>query len=304
MKSIWLKFSFILVFASSLLQAEAQEVNATVTVNSLKLGGSDKQFYQQMQQNFQDFINNRKWTTDQFQSTEKVEFTVTIILEKRPANDQFNASIQVSYARPIFGSGYTSPIINLNDQHFDFVYQNSQDLFNFTESTYTNNLTSILSFYTLLVLGIDYDTYSMNGGNPFYIRAQNIANAAQTQSDLVGWKTDELRNRYWLINDLTNSRYSDFHKAIYTYHRLGLDAMAQDVDAGRGKLAEAVSMLYRAYKDKPGSYFLSILLNTKSTELANAFGKGSTQQKTLMAQQLSEMDVTNQNKYQTILRPN
>ena len=286
------------------LASFAQEMAATVSVNYQKVGGSDKQFYQTMEQSFQDFINNKRWTSDVVTAAERIGFNITIVINARPAADQFTASIQVSYARPIYGTGYTSPLLNINDNDFSFTYNNPSQLIDFTEASYTSNLTSVLAFYTLFVLGLDYDTFSPFGGNPYFTRAQNIANSAASQPELAGWKPDALRNRYWLVNDMTNSRYANIRQALYTYHRLGLDAMAQDQDAGRAKMVDALNALYKAYRDKPGSYFLQVFCNTKATEFGNAFSRGTTAQRTQTYQQLSEMDPTNQPKYGIIQKTN
>src|SRR5205085_3268177 len=108
---------------------------------------------------------------------------------------------QIQSRRPVYNSSYNSPIINYQDNDYYFRYVQDQ-VIDLDESNINSNLTAVLGFYAYMIIGMDYDSFSPEGGTPYFIKAQNIVNNAQRLSER-GWKAFETsRNRYWLVENM------------------------------------------------------------------------------------------------------
>ncbi len=219
-----------------------------------------------------------------------------ITIEEAISTDEFKGKINLVLQRPVYGTDYNSVVINLvdNDVHFFYVPYQPMD---FTENSYTDNLTSILGFYAYLMLGLDFDTYSLKGGSEFYQKAMSVATAAQNGNDL-GWHPfDGPKNRYQLIEGLLNSSYSDIRTFLYQYHRLGLDVMSKDMIAGREVISKTLENLKKVYDKRPGLYLLQVIIEAKRDEIVNIFKEASPAEKTNMITIMKEVDPANGSKY-------
>lgn len=291
-----LVLAFLLgIFGSA---AIAQEFNITVQVTSPQVEGTDKKVFETLQQELYDFVNNRKWTNYQYKPEERIEGTMLITVTDRSGED-FKAKINLALRRPVYKSSYNSPMLNYIDKDFEFKYVEFQAL-DYSDNVFSSNLTSTLAYYLYVFLGLDGDSFARNGGSPYYEKAQNIVNMAQNARE-KGWKAYESqKNRYWLIENLTNPTYSSVREAIYKYHRLGLDKMAEDVEAGRVAINESLELLRKANRERPGLFILQLFLEAKRDELVNIYSEASPMDKTNAINILKEIDPANSSKYQKI----
>lgn len=290
--------AFLLAFS---LIARSQELNCTVSVISPQLQNVEKRILESMQNDIREFLNSTRWTNDTYKFEERIECSILINISERIGGDRYRGTIQITASRPIFNTSYNSPLFNINDQDFTIIYVENQQL-QFQENQHISNLTSVLAYYAYLVIGWDYDTFSEKGGEAIFQKCLQIVNNAQNEPER-GWKAfDGTKNRYWVIENLLNARFEDFRKALYRYHRHGLDVMSTDIEGGRRAIFETLPDLKRIRQDQPNSYLMQVFFTSKSDELSNIFSEGMPDQKNRAAQLLMEMDPSNSNKYQKITK--
>ena len=277
----------------------AQEFNISVQVSSPMVEGSEKKIFETLQQELYDFVNNSQWTNYVYKPEERIEGTILITVEQRSGED-FKAKMNVALRRPVYKSSYNTALFNYIDKDFDFKYVEFQPL-EYSDNVFESNLTSTIAFYLYIYLGLDADSFSKNGGSPYYAKAQNIVNMGQNARE-KGWKAFESqKNRYWLVENLTNPAYSSVREAMYRYHRYGLDLMADDVEAGRAGINESLELLRKANRERPGLFILQLFLEAKREELINIYSQASPMDKTKAVNILKEIDPANANRYQKIL---
>ncbi len=301
----------ILFFFGLLTQYSiAQELRARVSVNSNRVGGNiDKKVFVTLQTALNNFINNRKWSADNFGPSEKIDCSFLFNLEQA-ADDAnvYKASLTIQSARPVFNSSYVSPLVNFQDDDITFKYVEFQQL-EFNESrvsgtdALTSNLTAVLAYYINLILGLDYDSFSPRGGDIYLKKAQNIINNAPEGRNISGWKPfDGTRNRYWLIENLLNSRYTIVHDAYYAYYRLGLDNMYENEVKARTEMLNVLHLLNTFNVDNPNTMVLQFFFQGKSEELVKLFSKASPSDKLKALEFLQKLDVSNASKYKEELK--
>lgn len=291
--------AIFLIFQASILLA--QEFNCRVSVSTPQIQGTDRRIYQTLQTSLFEFINQKKWTNYDFRVEERIECTMMITIKDRISTDEFKATINVQLRRPIYKTSYNSVLLNYIDRDFVFQYVEHETL-EFQENTHTSNLTSVVAFYCYIMLGLDFDSFSLNGGTQFYEKAQSVVNAAQSAPER-GWKGFEsLKNRYWLAENLLNSSYAPIREFLYTYHRLGLDQMSENVEMGRSEITRSLDLLRKASREKPGLFLLQLMMEAKRDELVNIYSQASPMDKTKAVNTLKEIDPSNSGKYQKILQ--
>lgn len=290
--------------ALSLHHVHAQELNCSLQVNSQKIQGTNRSVFEEMQRSLYEFVNNTAWTTHTFATDERIECTMILTLTEQIGSDEYKGQLTVQSRRPVYGATYNTPILNFLDENLQFKYIEGQKL-EFSESTHSSNLTSILAFYAYMVLGYDYDTFSPLGGSPFFAKAEQIVQNAQNAPE-KGWKAYEgkRRNRYWLVDNMVNDKYRGLRRAIYTYHRRGLDAMADKTDDGRAQVLTAILALQDLYRQRPDPDMLALqlFLEVKRDEIINIFSEGQTAEKAKAANALIEIDAANSSRYQQITK--
>jgi len=290
----------VLLFSIS----SAQELNCQVTVNFNKIGGADQQFYQSMENTIREFLNTRKWTNDVFQEQERIVSSITIMLDERVSTNVFKATVQIQSSRPAFNSGYNSILLNHTDPDWTFEFVEFQPL-EFNENTHLNNLSSLLAYYAYIILGFDYDSFSMLGGTEHFQRAQQIVINAQNAPE-PGWRQNQdLRNRYWLTENLLNQSFKPFREGVYIYHRQGLDVMSKpdNMIEARKKTTEAITKMHQVHKSKPGSMLQQVYLGGKMSELVGIYSKAQPAEKSTVVTMLSDIDPSNLLQYQKINTP-
>lgn len=277
----------------------AQEFKCVVQVNAQQVQGTDKKVFQTLQEELNRFVNDRQWTNYSFGIEERIECSFLINITERVSTDVFKATLNIVATRPVFQSSYTTTMFNYLDKNFEFEYVEYQPL-EFIENTHTSNLTSVLAYYLYMILALDFDSFALQGGNPFFEKAEMIVNAAQNAPE-SGWKSFESqRNRYWLVENWLNSAYSDLRKFNYEYHRKGLDLMAEKTDQGRGNINKNLKLLKNVYDQRPGLYSLQLFVDVKRDELVNIFKQGTPTEKTNAETILREIDPANSSKYAEI----
>jgi len=297
MKKTIASLVFILLCFS--YHAYSQELNCNITINSDQVQGTNKSVFNTLQKSVSEFVNNRKWTEMSFLTNERIECTMTIIV-KSVEGDNFTAEIQVQSRRPVYNSNYSTTLFNFKDNDFTFTYKEFEPL-EWNESTISSNLTAVLAYYAYIIIGYDMDSFSRLGGTPFFQAAENIVNSAQG-NNLPGWKAFESsRNRYALVNNLTDEAFKNFRNFFYEYHRLGLDEMSNNPVNARARIAQGIPVLRETNRARPSAIVISTFLDAKSDELINIFSKGTDKEKALVVEILSDVNPTQTQKYEQIL---
>ncbi len=303
------KAIFILFCLLFINIVNAQELNARVTVNSSRIGTSvNKNTFQSLQTALNTFLNTRKWTTDNFLPNEKID--CNFLLNLQPTNDAnvYSASLTIQAGRPIFNSSYLSPLINFQDADVIFKYVDFQQLeFNENRVSGTDglvsNLTAIFAYYANMVIAFDYDSYSQRGGVPYFQKAQNIVNNAPEARGISGWKAfDGTRNRYWLVENMQNSRYAIMHDIYYNYYRKAGDKLYEDENVARIEMLNILNQLSSFNADNINTMINQFFFQGKANELIKLFSKASPQDKARAAEILQKIDITNAARYKEELR--
>ena len=302
----------ILILAACLLLSftvSAQELNAKVSVMAGQIKSSvNRNVFQTLQTALTNFLNNRKWTNDSYRQQEKIvcHFLLNITQDIEP--NVYRAVLTIQAGRPVYNSSYISPLLNFQDNDVSFKYIEFQQV-EFNESNITgsdpaaSNLTAIFAYYVYMILGLDYDSFSPRGGDLYFKRAQNIVSGAPDGRNITGWKAfDGQRNRYWLAENFTNSKYSLLHDAYYAYYRLGMDKMYEDENLGRAAMLQVLKKLDTYNSDNPNTMINQFFFQGKSTELVNIFKKALPQDKATAKDILPRIDITNAAKYQDALK--
>lgn len=292
-----------IVYCLLATSAIGQELNCNVQV-LLQLqkdspqpeSSADKKIMQTLQQAIFEFMNNRKWTNDVFQQNERIESSVVLTVMKKFSADEFQANIQIQARRPVYKSSYNSLLVNILDKNFTFKYVEYQPM-EFSESTFLSNLTSVLAYYAYVIIGTDYDSFSLEGGSPYYQKAQTIVSNAQSSNE-KGWKSHEdNQNRYWIVENILNSTFKPMRECIYKYHRNGFDVMSEDVATGRAAVLQSLLLLKKVHDSKPSSYSMQLFFLAKSDEIVNLFSNADPAEKTKVLELVNEIDPANSTKY-------
>ena len=289
-----------LLSASSL---QSQELQCDVRVISNKVEGSDKTIFQNLQNSLYEFINNTKFTEINFKQAEKIECSMLVDVKSRD-NNYFSAEINLALRRPVYKSNYSTPLFNYIDRKFYFEYTDGQTL-DFNPNTFINDITSTIGFYVYVFLGLDFDSFSPNGGDPFFAIAENIAKTAPQPSDPKadnGWSTTGRQNRYALINEINNATYQPLRQFIYDYHRQGLDVMSEKQEQGREAILGAIMQLRNVYERNSMSYFLQLLVESKRDEIIQVFSQGDMKIRTEASKVMKAIDPSQSSRYDAMLQ--
>lgn len=288
---------FVAIFAQSVA---AQELEIRIQVSHAQLQGVDNSKYENMQKALNEFVTNQIWTNNVFKTEERIKCNMLLNITKEVYSDEFQATLQVVSSRPVYGTGYDSPMLNILDKNIQFKYADGETLI-FNENSH-DELTSLIAYYVYIIIGFDYDSFGKMGGTPYFEKAQKIVNNAQG-SNYAGWKSFETnkRNRYWLAENLMNSIYAPIREYIYKYHRLGLDLMGTRLADGCASIAEGMNDLLKVHRQKSDSYLMSIFFDAKADEIVNIFSNSSDQaQQNKVYNFLKEIDASNLSKYDKI----
>ena len=250
----------------------AQEFNANVVVNAQLTGNENLQQFKTLENQLKEFISNTKWTNKTFQPQERINCNLVININEYSGNN-YSATLQIQSSRPVFGSTYTTPVYNINDKDFSFEYVEFQNLI-YNPNQYVSNLISVLSFHVYMILGMDADSFKMNGGDTYFKQAQNISNFSQ-QTGYSGWKLEDgLQSRFALIDNLMSPTYKEFREVMYNYHRRGLDQMSANLKDAKNEIALALLNFKEMNRRRPNSYLARIFFDAKAEEIEQVFSSG------------------------------
>jgi hypothetical protein len=305
---IWMTLlAFGMGLGNSVLQAQELQANVAVVANRLPSTVDHKQF-QTLQTALYNFINNRQWSNESFKPEERIICNFLINIASAGDNNTYQATLTVQAGRPVYNTSYQSPLINFQDESFTFRYVEFQPL-DFNENRvqgsepYAANLTAEIAYYAYIILGLDFDTFSLRGGDPYFQKALNIVNNAPEGQNISGWKPfDGVRNRYWLVENLTNSKYNLIHDAYYSYFRSGLDQLYDKEADGRTAVLNALNMLNTVNMENPNTMIIQFWFQGKATELSNIFKKSPPDEKARALDLLTKLDISNINKYKQDLQ--
>lgn len=289
---------FLLLLTTPLL---AQELNCSVSINATQVQTSDRGIFKDMDNAIEQFMNSRKWTNDDFKQHERIKCNLLITITKMPAIGSFTATVQIQSARPIYNTNLESLLFNFADRDWEFEYIESLPL-EYNDNTFTTNLTSMLALYAYLILGVDYDSFSELGGTPYFQKALTVVNNAQ-QSNRAGWQSlGSNRNRYWIVENYNNPQMTDIRKAIYAYHRLGLDTFDKNADKSREVILKGLRDIKKVRDINPNAILVISFLDAKGKELANIFSQGNVQLRREAYDILTAIDPSNRSSYEKIIR--
>ena len=282
--------------------AQSQELFCTVTVDATQISG-DKQPIQQMKDAFTRFMNQSKWTTDQYTSEERIKCYLSLSITARDDN-HYTAFANIRVVRPAYNSTYETVLCNLSDKNFDFNYLPFQEL-QYTDGTYVDNITALLSFYAYIMLGFDYDTFSQNGGQPYFLKAQEIVNLSSASPE-TGWTLRSSANptgtRYALADNYVNGSYKAVHNAAYKYHRLGMDKLESDPINARKAVLEALTDVKQLNSSTPLLRCVRVFLDAKGPELVSIFKKALPNQKNDFLSIMQSLDPMDLAKYNEVMK--
>ena len=295
---------FIIIFGLILAsRVSAQELNCQVTlITDIKteVTSAEKELFDQLKQTIYDMMNNTAWTKDKFKVEERINCQLQLQINTIN-NGTFTGSLQVQYSRPVFNSSYNTTVFNFQDDDFQFSYSRNTVLI-YAPNQFRDNLTSILAFYAYYIIGLDYDTFSLKGGTPYFTEAQQIVTNAQN-SGAPGWKSNEQgkRNRYWLVDNQLQQLFEPLREGLHEYHRLGMDKLYENKDEARKAIYNALNKMSKISATRPNSINLLNFAQSKRDEIKNLYLDATAQEKTEVVAVLKKIDPANSSRYEEIL---
>ena len=264
-------FLFVLLFIISFAPLSAQELNCTVTINSDQVAQTNQQVFKTLERSLNDFVNKNKWSNRVYKENERVNAQMFITITEYESN-RFKGNIQIQSSRPVFNTSYQTPVFNYKDNQFNFEYIEFQPLI-FNENSFESNLVSVISYYVYVILGLDADTFSLEGGNDYFRIAQGIVTQAQS-SNSAGWSQSTDRNRFELVDNLMSNTFREYRVAMYNYHRKGIDILADNNSTGKQVIAGTMKLFETMISRRPNAILIQIFFDAKSDEIQNVFSDG------------------------------
>jgi len=288
----------ILIALFAVVQLNAQELNCTITVNADKIPGSNKQIFTTLQTTLNEFVNQKRWTNFNYKPQELINCNLTLTILEQTGTD-FKGHIQIQASRPVYNSTYLTPVFNFKDDNFSFQYTEFEPL-QFNENSFESNLVSVVSFYVYTILGMDADTFSLNGGTSYFTKAQDVVVQAQ-QSGYTGWnQNDGSKTRFTLIDNMLSPTYDMFRKAMFEYHFKGLDMMSKDKKVAKQAIFEVVKDLKTIYDSRPNAFLLRVFMDSKADEIVDIFSDGPRFDTTKLKDDLLRISPLNASKWEAI----
>lgn len=286
----------LILFLLVSTMAGAQDLNCIVEILTSQVQITNKQIFEDMKVSMTQFMNNRKWVNEDIQPNEKIDCVFQFNITMADV-DNFKATLTIQSTRPVYNSSYNTPLFRYIDKEVEFTYVQFQNL-EFQENTFSSNLTSVLGFYAYLIIGLDYDSYGLKGGDDYLKKAQQIRQAAQ---NMPGWNPNDgngVQNRYYLIENMLDPRFQDLRVASYIYHIKGMDVMHESPEKGRAQVYESLKNIKNVYDQLPNSFVLRLFFNAKRDELIGIFSDGTPTEKNRAVELLGKMDIANKSKYE------
>ncbi len=293
-------FPILLILLLSTLLTEAQELNCRVQVEAPQVNNVDPARFQTLEEVVRDFMNSRRWSDDNFEFNERIECNILITINNAPNQNSFSGSIQVQSSRPVYNSDYNTPVFTVNDGDFGFNFLDNAML-QFSLDQHRDNLTSVLAFYAYMILGMDYDTFSPEGGTEHFLKAQTVVANAQN-SGAAGWRAAESQmNRFWLVENILSQTFRPLRQCLYHYHRQGFDKLFTNLEQARQTIGDALVELRSIHRIKPSSYNVQLFFAAKNTEIVKLFEMAPPEEIERILPVLKELDPGNIQRYEQAL---
>ncbi len=297
MKKLLFAFMTLMVTSTPIV---AQDLNCTIDVITNQVQVTNKQIFDDLKNSIVQFMNNKKWVTGQVATNERINCNIVFEITKFEI-DQFQANVNIQSTRTVYNSSYNTKVFSYLDNAVSFKYAQFQAL-DFQDNSYTSNLTSLLAFYANIIVGLDFDTYQLYGGDPYFAKALSIRDNANVGTQQAGgWESSAgngSRNKYFLIDNILDPRFKPLRSALYTYHIKGLDVMSTDLEAGRESIYQSVKELKKVFDALPNAYLLKLFFNSKTEELIQVFSQATPTIKNKAVELLSKMDPSNRSQYE------
>jgi hypothetical protein len=291
---------FTLILAVFTSSSTAQELNCTVQVIAPQIANVEASVFESLEDGIRGFMNGRRWTNDNFEFDELIECTMQITISESIGNTRFSGSIQVQSNRPVYNSDYKTPILFVIDGDFEFVWINGASIL-FNPGQHRDNLSSILAYYAYMILGLDYDSFGLEAGSEYFLKAQTIVANAQNSGG-QGWLASQgKQNRYWLIENLLSQTFRPLRLCMYNYHRRGFDLLESDLEGARLNIADALIEMRSTNRIRPGSFNLQVFFLAKSDEIIKLFGPAPEAERVRLLPVLKQMDPGNISQYDEAL---
>jgi hypothetical protein len=299
----------ILALFSTGLSSFGQELSARVTVNASRVANNvNRNVFQTLQNSLNNFLNSRKWTSDTYTPNERISCNFLLNIESTNEANVYTGQLTVQAARPVYNTSYLSPLVNFQDENIAIKYVEFQQMdFNDNRITGTDalasNLTALFAYYAYMIIGFDQHSFSIRGGDPVFQKAQNVINNSPEGRGITGWKAfDGIRNRYWLTENMLNSRYAMIGDIYYNYYRLSLDQLYEDENKGRTEMLNVLNLANSFNTDNPNTMIMQFFFQGKANELIKLFSKANQQDKMRASELLQKLDLTNANRYKSELK--
>ncbi|WP_299432607.1 DUF4835 family protein [uncultured Maribacter sp.] len=253
------------------LFVKAQELNCKITVNSDQVSQTNQQIFKTLERSLNDFVNKTKWTNKVYKENERINSQLFITITEYESN-RFKGNIQIQSSRPVFNTSYETPVFNYKDNQLNFEYIEFQPLV-FNENVYESNLVSVVAYYVYIMIGLDADTFALEGGSEFFRKAQSIVTQAQGGNS-AGWSQSSDRSRFELVDNLLSNTYKEYRVAMYNYHRKGLDILGDNNSTGKQIIAGTMNLFDTMIKRRPNAFLMQTFFDAKSEEIQNIFSGG------------------------------
>ncbi len=284
---------------------QAQELNATVKVSTPKLQTADPAIFKTLEKSLIELINGTAWTDDEFEVSERIKINITINITEEISATSFRAEMLIQASRPIFNSTQETQLVTLRDKRITFTYEQYQPL-EYAKNVYNNNLTSIIAFYCNMILGYDYDTFSPNGGTPYFQLAQDIMSSIPSgvANGDDGWSAakGKNRNRYWMLENVLSPRVAPMRQAFYDYHLRGLDRIVEDAENARKAIGNAITKISQVNRSYPNSMIVQLFAISKGDEILQIFIVESATTRKKIYDAMIKIDAANASKYEPLLK--
>jgi len=296
-----MKNTLVIILILLFVNGNSQELNCQVQViaPTLQSNPANQEIIESLESSIFEFINNTKWTNDNFKMEERIECSMLINIQDKISSDEFRASIQVSSSRPIYNSSYKSRLFNYNDNNLQFKYLRNTAII-FKPDNHFDNLADVLAFYVYMILGYDYDSFSLEGGTPYFNKAMQIVSNCQNAPE-SGWKPNESnRNRYWLIQNATQALFKPLRKCYYDFHLKGFDIAYSKREESLNKMFQSLKLLESIHKARPNNFNIQLFFTAKNDELVSIFAPAIPDLRMKVYNLLVKLDPGNISKYNKI----
>lgn len=267
-----IRFCIISLFIFFCAITHGQEFDYTINISTPQIQKADPRVFVTLESNLTDFLNSRVWTNDRYELNERIKVNVQMVLKRELSETAFEFELTIQASRPVYGTTYETIIFNHVDRDFGFSFDEGRPLV-YADNIFSENLTQVFAFYSFYILGLDHDSFSPYGGDPYFQKAQEVVTAVPSGDPFIkGWRSEDgNRSRYRLAENILNPRLRPFRKAFYDYHRLGLDLMHKDPVAGKTSILNSLTEMETANKAEPNTAILQVFAASKGTELVDIF---------------------------------